>query len=209
MINVAVIDDHALFRIGLTGILRKDSRIRNIYEYAGFKAVEPLVGSWDVDIAFVDISLGKESGLEAARFIKETNPRTKVVILSGHKEEFYLVNAMEAGVDGYMHKDIDEHELLMGIGKVIAGDKFFSTEISNLIISNMYSRPQKGVPFLTNKEKQVVKYLMDGYSSKEIAAELNVSPRTVETHRANVLSKFELRSTTELVRRIIEQGIRY
>lgn len=209
MINVAIIDDHALFRTGLMGILKKDSRIRTITEYSSFKAAQPHVASWDVDLAFLDISLGKESGLEAARSIKSLNPKTKVVILSGHKEEFYLINAMDAGVDGYMHKDIDENELLMGIGKVIGGDKFFSTEISSLIINNIYSTARNGIPFLTNKEKQVVKFLMDGFSSKEIAARLNVSPRTIETHRANVLSKFHLRSTTELVRKIMEQGIRY
>src|SRR5690606_4969695 len=152
---------------------------------------------------------GKESGLEVARFIKSTNSGTRVVILSGHKEEFYLINAMDAGVDGYIHKDIDEHELLTGIGKLSNGEKFFSMEISSLIINNIYNKPQKGIPFLTNKEKQVVKYLMDGYSSKEIAAKMDVSPRTIETHRANVLSKFELRNTTELIKKIVEQKIKF
>jgi DNA-binding NarL/FixJ family response regulator len=209
MINVAIIDDHALFRIGLAAILKKDVRINVIEEYASFSMAKHLIPSWNINIAFVDISLGKESGLEVARFIKSTNSGTRVVILSGHKEEFYLINAMDAGVDGYIHKDIDEHELLTGIGKLSNGEKFFSMEISSLIINNIYNKPQKGIPFLTNKEKQVVKYLMDGYSSKEIAAKMDVSPRTIETHRANVLSKFELRNTTELIKKIVEQKIKF
>lgn len=209
MINVAIIDDHALFRIGLVGILKKDPKINVVGEYSSFSMVKPLIPTWNIDIALVDISLGKESGLEVAKYIKSSNPRIKVVILSGHREEFYLVNAIEVGVDGYIHKDIDENELLVGIHKVSKGDKFYSMEISNLLINNIYNKPQRGLPFLTNKEKQVIKYLMDGYSSKEIAAMLDVSPRTIETHRANVLSKFGLKNTTELIRKVVEQKIKF
>jgi len=209
MINIAIIDDHALFRIGLVGILRKDPKLNIVGEYSSFSTVKHLIPAWNVDIALVDISLGKDSGLEVARYIKSSNPRTKVVILSGHREEFYLVNAIEVGVDGYIHKDIEEHELLTGLHKVNKGDKFYSMEISNLLINNIYNKPQRGLPFLTKKEKQVIKYLMEGFSSKEIAAELDVSPRTIETHRANVLNKFGLKNTTELIRKIVEQKIRF
>lgn len=209
MINIAIIDDHALFRIGLVAILRKHPDVNAIEEYASFDVAKNLVSSWNIDIVFLDLSLGKESGLEVAKYLKAANPENKVVILSGHKEEFYLINAMEAGVDGYIHKDIDESELFSGIAKISRGEKFFSTEISNLIINNLYSKPQRGIAFLTNKEKEIVKYLMDGYSSKEIAAKLNISPRTIETHRANVLSKFDLRNTTELIRKIAEQKIKF
>lgn len=209
MINIAIIDDHALFRIGLAAVLKKHPKINVAEGYSSFNLVKHLIPSWDIDIALVDISLGKESGLEVVKYMKSSNTRTKVVILSGHKEEFYLINAMEAGVDGYIHKDIEEHELLTGITKINKGEKFYSVEISNLLISNIYNKPQHGLPFLTNREKQVVKYLMDGFSSKEIAARLNISPRTIETHRANVLSKFDLRNTTELVKRILEQQIKF
>lgn len=209
MINIAIIDDHALFRIGLVAILKNDPRVSTVEEYSSFQMAKHVIPNWNIDIAFVDISLGKESGLEVARYIKSTNARTKVAILSGHKEEFYLINAMEAGVDGYIHKDIDDSELLTGIAKINRGEKFYSMEISNLLINNIYNKPQRGLPFLTNKEKQVVKYLMDGYSSKEIAAKLEISPRTIETHRANVLSKFDLKNTTELIKKIVEQKIRF
>lgn len=209
MINIAIIDDHALFRIGLVAILKNDPRINTVEEYANFQLVKHVVPHWNIDIALVDISLGKESGLEVARYIKSANAQTKVVILSGHKEEFYLINAMESGVDGYIHKDIDDNELLTGISKVNRGEKFYSMEISNMLINNIYNKPQRGLPFLTSKEKEVVKYLMDGYSSKEIAAKLDISPRTIETHRANVLSKFDLRNTTELIKKIVEQKIKF
>ncbi len=209
MTNIAIIDDHELFRIGIIAILKKDPVLNIVGEYASFDAVKPLIPSWNVDIALVDISLGKVSGLDVVKYIKSSNTHTKIIILSGHREEFYLVNAIEAGVDGYIHKDIDENELLTGIHKVIKGDKFYSMEISNILINNIYNKPQRGLPFLTNKEKQVIKYLMDGYSSKEIAAMLDVSPRTIETHRANVLSKFGLKNTTELIKKVVEQKIKF
>lgn len=209
MVNVAVIDDHALFRIGLISILKTDPLLNVVGEYKDFESIMRIVQTWEVDLALVDISMGKESGLEVAKYIKDTNSRTKVVILSGHREEFYVVSAIEAGVDGYIHKDIDEKELLGGIHKVVKGERFYSMEITNLLINNMYARPQHGMPFLTRKEKAVIKYLMEGYSSKEIASHLDVSPRTVETHRANVLNKFNLRNTTELVKKIVEQKITF
>ncbi len=209
MSNITIIDDHELFRIGLVAILKRDTKCNVVGEYANFEMIKHLIPSWNVDLALVDISLGKISGLEVVRYIKSSNNRTKVVILSGHREEFYLMNAIEAGVDGYIHKDIDEHELLTGIHKVIKGDKFYSMEISNILISNIHNRPQRGLPFLTNKEKQVIRYLMDGYSSKEIAAKLDVSPRTIETHRANVLGKFGLKNTIELIKNVVEQKIKF
>jgi DNA-binding NarL/FixJ family response regulator len=209
MIKIAIIDDHALFRIGLVAILKKDPTLHIIGEYPSFEAVRHLIPTWQADIALVDISLGKDSGLEVARFIKSCNTHTKVAILSGHREEFYLVNAIEAGVDGYIHKDIEEAELLTGIHKIHNGGRFYSMEISNLLINNIYNKPQRGLPFLTKKEKQVIKYLMEGLSSKEIAAKLAISPRTVETHRANILGKFGLKNTTELIKNVVEQRIKF
>jgi len=210
MFRIVLIDDHALFRIGLAAILKKDDQFSIVGEYSGFAMVKHIIPTWDVDIALVDISLGKDSGLEVAKYIKSFNSKTKVIILSGHREEFYLVNAIEAGVDGYIHKDIEPNELLTGIRKVIKGDKFYSSEISNILVNRIYSNKRhEGLPFLTDREKEIINYLMEGHSSKGIAALLNVSPRTVETHRANVLSKFGLKNTTELIKKIVEQKISF
>ena len=209
MPKIVVIDDHALFRAGLVAILKKDRRIEVVGEYRSFSPVRPLIPTIEAHLILIDITLGKESGLEVARYIKNVRPALKVVMLSSHKEEFYVVNALEAGVDGYIHKDADPDELIMGIQKVLNDEKFYSVEISSLLINNIYNKPQRGLPFLTSKEKQVVRYLMEGHSSKEIAGILDVSPRTVETHRANVLSKFGLKNTTELIKKIVEQKIQF
>lgn len=209
MPKLVVIDDHTLFRIGLIAILRKDARFEVVGEYKNFASVRPLIPTLNAHVVLVDISLGKESGLEVATYIKNVNSALKVIILSSHKEEFYVLNALEAGVDGYIHKDAEPEELITGILKVLNDEKFYSVEISSLLINSIYKKPGRGIPFLTKKEKQVIKHLMDGYSSKEIAAMLDVSPRTIETHRANVLNKFGLKNTTELIKKVIEQKIKF
>jgi DNA-binding NarL/FixJ family response regulator len=209
MARIIVVDDHALFRIGLIGILKKEPSFTIVGEYRSFTALKPLLPKLVADVALVDISLGNESGLDVAKFIRKVNPAMKVVMLSSHKEEFYIVNALEAGIEGYIHKDAEPEELIAGLLKVIHGGKFYSLEISGLLINNIYNRPQRGLPFLTNKEKQVTTYLMDGFSSKEIAVKLDISPRTIETHRANILGKFGLKNTTELIKKIVEQKIKF
>jgi DNA-binding NarL/FixJ family response regulator len=206
--RIVLLDDHALFRIGLIAILRNEPTFEVSGEYRNFSQVKPLIPNLQADLILVDITLEDESGLDVARYIKNVNPSLKVMMLSSHKEEFYVVNALEAGVDGYVHKDTEPDELIKGIRKVLRGEKFYSLEISSLLINNIYSKP-KGLPFLTKKEKEVIRYLLEGFSSKEIADKLDVSPRTIETHRANILNKFNLKNTTELIKKIVEQKIHF
>lgn len=208
MTRIVLLDDHTLFRVGLSAILKNEQGFEVVGEYSKFSQLKPLIPTLAADIVFVDISLSEESGLDVAKYIKNVNPKLKVVILSSHKEEFYVVNALEAEVDGYIHKDVEPQELIKGVYKVLKGDTFFSLEISGLLINNLYNRP-KGLPFLTQKEKEVIRYLMDGLSSKEIADKMDISPRTIETHRANVLNKFHLKNTTELIKKILEQKIQF
>ncbi|MEO0273178.1 MAG: response regulator transcription factor [candidate division WOR-3 bacterium] len=208
MIKIIIVDDHALFRLGLIALLKKSPEFEVVAEYGSFDAVRPLIHNINAHLVLVDISLGKESGLQAIAFIKQVNPKIKVIILSGHKEEFYILNAIESGADGYIHKNAEPDEFINGIRKVMNNEKFFSSEVSSVLINSIYTKPSKTLPCLTKKEKQIIHYLVEGYSSKEIASSFNVSPRTIETHRANVLKKFGLRNTTELIRKIIENQIK-
>lgn len=209
MPKIVILDDHTLFRMGVIAILKDEITFEVVSEHQNFDSLRPLIPSLTNHVLLVDISLPKESGLEVVKYIKNVNANLKVIILSSHKEEFYLVNALDAGADGYIHKDAEPEELIRGIKKVVNGEKFYSLEISSLLINSMYNRPQKGMLYLTNKEKQVIQYLQEGFSSKEIADKLDVSPRTIETHRANILSKFGLKNTTELIKKIVEQKINF
>lgn len=208
MVKIAVVDDHALFRIGLITLLKEDSRFDVTGVYRSFNAIKPLIPDLDANLVIVDITLNKQTGFDIAAYIKEHNPLLKVVILTLLKEDIHIMSAVESDIDGYIHKDTEPEELILGITKVLDGEKFYSLEISNLLISNLQKRNFKGLPFLTTKEKEIIRYLMEGNSSKEIAAMLAVSPRTIDTHRANILSKFNLKNTNELITKIAEQKIR-
>jgi DNA-binding NarL/FixJ family response regulator len=205
--RVIILDDHTLFRMGVCEILKNEPGIVVVGEYSSFSQLKPLIPTLAADLVFVDISLEDESGLDVAKYIKNVNPRLKVIILSSHKEEFYVINALDTGVDGYIHKTVDPPELIKGVNKVLKGGTFYSLEISGLLINSTYSHRQKGFPFLTPREKEVIRYVLDGYSNKEIADKMDISPRTIETHRANVLNKFNLKNTTELIKKILEHKI--
>jgi two-component system nitrate/nitrite response regulator NarL len=207
MARIVVIDHHSVYRMGLVSLLGADPRFEIVGEFRSFNAIEPVVGTLNAHIALVDIALNKDSGLDIVNFIKTRNPAIRVIALTALKDEFNIISAVEAGVDGYIHKDAEPEDLIHGILKVMDGEKFYSLEISNLLVGNLYKRNFRGLPFLTSKEKQIIKLLMDGYSSKQIAAQLAVSPRTIDTHRANILGKFNLKNTSELIARITEQKI--
>lgn len=207
MARIIVIDDHALFRVGLLSILKREESFQIVAEYRN-SLVGPPLTSLHVDLALIDISLeSKKSGLDIAVEIRQADPKIKIVILSSHKEEYFVINALRAGVDGYIHKDATPDELLLGLRKVLLGKPFYSTEISDILVSNAYKASSSRLPQLTNKEKQVVEHLLDGLVSKEIAVKLAISMRTVEKHRANILNKFKLRNTTELIKRLMELKI--
>ncbi len=209
MTKIILLVEHELFRVGVTAILKEEKSFAVVGGYRTFASFKSLVPTLAADLVFVDLSLEEDHGLEVAKYIKNTNPRLKVVILSSYKEEFYVLSAIESGVDGYIHKDIDPTELISGVKNVMKGKKFFSSAISKLLINTIYRRRKGTFSILTQKEKEVVQYLMDGFSSKEIADKLDCSPRTVESHRANVLNKFNLKNTAELIKRMMEQKIRF
>ncbi|HEY9047427.1 MAG TPA: response regulator transcription factor [Ohtaekwangia sp.] len=208
MVKVVVVDDHALSRIGFIALLKSDPRFEIVGEYKNFNLIKPHVPTLNTQLLFIDISLNKQSGLDVASYIKSNNPSVKVVILTSLSEECYIMSAVESDIDGYIHKDSEPSEMLMGIDRILEGEKFYSLEISNRLISNLHRKNFRGLPFLTSKEKEIIRYLMEGNSTKEIAALLEVSPRTIDTHRANILGKFNLKNTNELITKIAEQKIR-
>jgi two-component system nitrate/nitrite response regulator NarL len=207
MAKIVILDDHAFVRIGLVTLLRKNPRFEIVGEFKSFTGIMTSISTMNAHLFVVDISLNKECGFDIAQYIKNSNPSFKVIIFTSYKDELSVMKAVEAGIDGYVHKDVEPEEMLLGINRVLEGEKFYSLEISNLLVSNLYKRNYRGLPFLTHKEKEIIRYLMEGFSSKEIAAQLAVSPRTIDTHRANILGKFNLKNTTELIAKIAEQKI--
>jgi DNA-binding NarL/FixJ family response regulator len=210
MIKIGIVDDHSLFRLGIKAILSANEGILLQKEY---DCPETFLIEWKdstipFDVILADLSFDRSNGFSFIKKVKSMNKQLKVIALTMHKEEFYILNAVEAGVDGYLHKDITEAELVKGIRKVMSGESYYSEFISKVLINNIYKKTKRSSqPFLTAREREVVNYLVNGLSTKEIASKLDVSPRTIDAHRYNILAKFNLQNTTELIRRVTEQKI--
>jgi DNA-binding NarL/FixJ family response regulator len=207
MVKIVIVDNHALSRIALVTILKNDPRFEVTGDFKSFSSIKPLLPSLSADLAIVDVAVNEECGYDVPQYLKRLNSDLKVIILTFSKDEMQIVNAIQDNIDGYIHKHAEPEEIILGISKVLSGQKYFSAEISNIVVNNAYRRQNKGVPFLTTKEKEIIRFLMEGFSSKQIAARLDVSPRTIHSHRANILSKFNLNNTTQLVTKIAEQKI--
>ncbi|MEM7549445.1 MAG: response regulator transcription factor [Bacteroidota bacterium] len=206
-IKVILIDDHELFRFGINKILQNEDQFHLSAEY---NSIDELTGNGipGFDLALLDISLSEGDSFDYISTFRKTYPKAKLIILSSHTEEFYISRAIEMKVDGYIHKDTKPDELLMALKKINIGQKYFSQNISEVMFNQLYSSNSKAENFqLSNREKEIIKLLSDGLSSKEIADQLFLSHRTVETHRANVLKKLGLKNSSELIKYAVKSGL--
>jgi DNA-binding NarL/FixJ family response regulator len=207
MVKVIIVDNNTIYRTGIKTILLNDARFDVIGDFKHFSTARSLLSTLRPQLFVIDLTINEEAGYDVAQFLKKSNPNCKVAIVTQSKEEFHIVNAVQEGIDAYIHKDSEPDELLLGLSRIVGGQKYYSVEISTILVNSAYRRQSKGVPFLTTKEKEIIRLLMDGFSSKQIAARLDVSPRTIHSHRANILGKFNLNNTTQLVTKIAEQKI--
>jgi DNA-binding NarL/FixJ family response regulator len=166
------------------------------------------------DVVILDISMPGLNGVEATRLIKRDNPATRVLILTIHENEEYVYQVVRAGADGYVLKNADKDELWAAVRAVVDGQRFFSPSVSNLIISDFANRVReenaagtRGGDVLTPRETDVLRRIAQGKTSKEIAAELFLSVRTVNTHRANLMQKLDIHETASLVRYAVQAGL--
>jgi DNA-binding NarL/FixJ family response regulator len=211
-IRILLADDHTLMRQGLRALLERQEGFAVVAEAAdGHEAVEQ-AAAVRPDIAIVDIGMSNLNGIEATRRITEKHPETAVIILSMHADEGYVLRALSSGARGYLLKDSPEQDLINAIRAVKQGKAFFSPEISRMLAEDyMRQMRQRGVDdsyeLLTPREKEILQMLGEGKSNKEVAARLNLSPHTVETHRGNILEKLNLHSAAEMILYAVRKGI--
>lgn len=213
-IKIIIADDHVLVREGLKLILRKQPFIEIAGEASNGAEACDLVKSLSPDLLLMDVSMPEVNGIEATKKIKEENPEVKVLILSMHEVEEYIIQAFEAGADGYVLKEVESSELISSIRKVASGEKYFSSSIYNVLMQNFQEQKQKKEPDkeittepLTSREKEVLKKITEGFSNKEIADNLHISPRTVDAHRANIMEKLNVKNVVELIKYVMEKGV--
>ena len=200
-ITILIADDHTLVRETWSFILNTDARFKVIAECGtGEEAVE-LAKDLRPDIVIMDINLPGINGIEATKLIKKYSPATKVLGVSLHTQPTYARKMIKEGASGYVTKNSSREEMFKAIIEVQAGKKYICEEIKNILSEQVMSgeKPDAGLNSLSQREIGVITLLKNGNSSKEIAESLNISVKTVEVHRYNVLKKLNLKNTASLV----------
>lgn len=209
--RILLADDHALLRAGLRRILEAEPDLAVVAEAEdGAEAVE-LARSAQPDLAVLDISMPRMTGLQAAREIARRAPSVRTLMLSMHENEQYFFSALQAGACGYVLKSVADEDLVRACRAALRGESFLYAGVQGALVRDYLGRLRRGerMPraILTQREEEVVKLIAEGHSSKEIASALVISLKTVERHRANVLAKLGMRDRTELTRYAIRAGL--
>ena len=210
-IRVLLADDHALVRRGVRLILERSPGLSVVAEASDGVEAVALARAEDVDLAVLDVSMPRMTGLQAAREIARRGPRPRLLMLSMHDNEQYFFEALRAGAAGYVLKSVVDQDLVRACHAAARGESFIYPGTVGALARNYLERLQRGDPLprsvLTAREDQVVKLIAEGNSSRQIAEELTISIKTVDRHRTNILEKLGMRDRTELTRYAIRTGL--
>ncbi|MCW5556535.1 MAG: response regulator transcription factor [Verrucomicrobiae bacterium] len=211
MITVVLAEDHHIVRQGLKALLSGAKDFRLLGEAGdGLEAVA-LVARFKPNVLVLDLMIPRLHGLEVVRRVHEETPATHVIVLSAHADEHYVVEALRSGALGYVLKDCTTSNLVEAIQTVAAGKRYLSTVLAERAMEAFFQNPgQPGLDryeTLTDRERLILQLAAEGSSNPEIARKLFISPRTAESHRANLMRKLGLRSQTDLVRYAIRKQI--
>lgn len=211
MIKVAVVDDHKMFRDGVTAILNDNKELKVIWSAANTQETLASIEKERPDVILMDITLGDDSGITLTKILLEEDSELKILAISMHHEDTYIVKILELGAKGYLLKDAGAEEMLNAIMTVHNGGTYYSNHVSQVLIGHITrgSSPKdksKTIP-LTKREQEILTLIAQEYSNPEIAKELFISIRTVDTHRRNLLDKLQVKNTAGLVKHAIKFGL--
>lgn len=209
MIRIIIADDHRIVLDGLKSLFDDVKDMECIATADDGKRALDLCQNMNPDIVLMDIDMPVMNGIEATRQLKKDNPEIKVLTLTQHSEKGMIQRLMECGSDGYLLKNIDQEELVMAIRKVIDGQKYFSSEVAASLLSSDSNLSGDGVEAaaqMSARETEILKLVASGMSSKEIGEQLFISPRTVDTHRNNLMQKLDIHNIAGLIRFAFKNG---
>jgi len=209
-INLLIADDHQLFIDGLIKILENEKIIGQIFSVNNGKEVLDTIGLQSVECIIMDINMPVMNGLETTKQVKIKNPEIKIIVVSMQCDVSIVSKMLKAGADGFINKDTGKDELLTAINKVMGNEKYISPAISRNLFS-FFSEKKNISPdnekHLTAREIEIIKLIADGLTNQEIAAKLFLSIMTVDTHRKNMIAKFQLKNTASLVKYAFEHKL--
>ena len=216
LIRVLLIDDHELVRSGIRALLEKSEDIRVVGEAGEGHEALACIRETNPDVVLLDISLPGLNGLEVAAKARKDSPRLRIVFLSMHANEEYVLQALKIGASGYVLKQSSTRELELAVRSAKKGETFLSPAISNTVVSDYMARLKGGnvkkpganpYEVLTSRQREILQLIAEGFSSKEIAQKLSLSINTIEVHRANLMDRLNIHDIAGLVRYAIQTGI--
>src|SRR4030067_3539176 len=210
--RIVIAEDHTILREGLRSLLSSHPEFEIVGEAEDGREAIQCVEKFKPDLILTDLSMPRMNGMEALQEIKRQNPQTKVLVLTVHKTEEYILSALKARADGYLLKDSTHVELVMAVKKVLSGKPYISPEVSEKVIEGYLEgrkrvRSKTSYETLTSREREILKLIAEGYKNKEIADDLCISVKTVEKHRANLMEKLDLHNVQALTTYAIEKGL--
>ena len=212
-IRIIIVDDHAILRQALRLLLEGEPEVEVVGDAANGREAVALTEKLTPDVVLMDMVMPGLNGLEATRQIRKRCPNTRVLILTGYMEDEQIISALRAGASGYVVKRSDTEELLLGIRAVQRGNTYFSSAISEGDAVNQYLWQAKqedgkvGYELLTSREREVLQLIAEGHSNQRIAQELFIRVKTVEAHKAHIMSKLHARNRTDLIRYALRKGL--
>jgi two-component system response regulator NreC len=210
--RILIVEDRTIVREGLRLLVTSDEQYSIAGEAEDGHAAIKVARELQPDLILMDLSMPRMNGMDAIREIKKGCPAIKILVLTVHDTDEFIIASLEAGADGYILKDANKSELMLAIKSVLEGKPFLSPGISEKIISGYLSkqRPQKpktSLQGLTHREREILKLIAEGYKNKAIAELLCISANTVEKHRENIMHKLELHNASGLTLFAMENGI--
>jgi DNA-binding NarL/FixJ family response regulator len=200
-IRILIADDHKLIRETWSHILNSDARFQVIAECGNAEEAVELAKIKHPDIVLMDINMVPFSGLEATQKIRKVSPASRIIGVSMHSQPAYAKKMLQMGARGYVTKNSSKEEMIQAILEVNQGNKYICEEIKNIISDQLLEEKESSpnINTLTEREMQIINLIKEGFSSKEIASSLNISLKTVEVHRHNILKKLKLKNSASLV----------
>jgi two-component system, NarL family, nitrate/nitrite response regulator NarL len=208
-IKVFLADDHPVVRKGLQSCLAKQDSLRIVGEAADGEEALAKIRELLPDVVLLDISMPRLTGLSVTETLRKELPNVKVLILSVHNNKEYIFRIIQSGAHGYVSKEAPPEELLRAIESVHAGETFFTPEVAHAALNQLVNRSGSGDPFaqLTSREREVLVLIAEGRSNKEIASQLGIGVRTIETHRERIMRRLNIHSVAGLTRFAIANGL--
>jgi DNA-binding NarL/FixJ family response regulator len=208
-IDILIVDDHPIFRRGLRNIVELEQNMRVVGDVADGEAALEFLKSYTADVVILDLDMPRMNGLEFAQVVEKKNIPVEIIILTMHKEEQLFNRAMDLGIHGFVSKENAATEIAEGIRAVVKGKHYVCSIFSNFLFrrsgySSAHPKQATGLDLLTMAERNVLKLIAENMSSKKIAEQLSISPKTVDNHRTNICSKLNIHGSHALLRFLLE-----